>query len=53
MYEGEDSIHITHALSLNRKQRHLRYYYEKPTFYKNDLAIRNTVDVTNGKPIAV
>jgi hypothetical protein len=28
-------------------------YSETPTFYQNDVAIRNTADVTGGKPIAV
>jgi hypothetical protein len=46
-------IHTTHALSPKGKQRHLRYYSETPTFYQNFLAIRNTADVTGGKPFAV
>jgi hypothetical protein len=46
-------IHTTHALSLKGQQRHLRYPSETPTFYQNYLAIRNTADVTGGKPIAV
>jgi hypothetical protein len=34
-------------------QRRLRYSSETPTFYQNDLAMRNTADVKGGKPIAV
>jgi hypothetical protein len=34
-------------------ERHLRYFSATPTFYQNDLALRNTADVTCGKPIAV
>jgi hypothetical protein len=34
-------------------QKHLRYSPETPTFYQNDLAMRNTTDVIDGKPIAV
>jgi hypothetical protein len=29
------------------------YSSETPTFYQNNLAVRNTVDVTGGKSIAV
>jgi hypothetical protein len=36
-----------------RKQRYLRYSSETPTFYQNDLAVKNTTDVTGAKPIAV
>jgi hypothetical protein len=32
---------------------HLRYSSETPTFYQNLLAMRDTADVTGGKPIAV
>jgi hypothetical protein len=28
-------------------------FLETPTFYQNDLATRNTADVTGGKPIAI
>jgi hypothetical protein len=34
-------------------KRHLRYSSETPTFYQYYLAMSNTADVTNGKPIAV
>jgi hypothetical protein len=27
--------------------------YEMPTFYENDIAVKNTADMTVGKPIAV
>jgi hypothetical protein len=30
-----------------------RYSFEIPTFYQNDLAVRDTADVTGSKPIAV
>jgi hypothetical protein len=30
----------------------LRYFSETPTFYENYLTMRNTADVTGGKPIA-
>jgi hypothetical protein len=33
-------------------QRYLRYSSEALTFYQNYLAMRNTADVTGGKPIA-
>jgi hypothetical protein len=36
-----------------RWQRHLRYSFETPTFYRNDLAMRNIADVTDGEAIAV
>jgi hypothetical protein len=45
-------IHTT-TLSPKGWQRHLRYSSETPTFYQNYLAMRNTADVTCGKPIAV
>jgi hypothetical protein len=32
---------------------YLRYSSETPTFYRNWLAVKNTADVTGGKPIAV
>jgi hypothetical protein len=46
-------IHTTHALSPKGQQRHLRHSSETPTFYQNQLAIRNTADVTGGNPIPV
>jgi hypothetical protein len=46
-------IRITHVLSLKGWQKHPRYSSKTPTFYKNYLAMRNTVDVTAGKSIAV
>jgi hypothetical protein len=46
-------IHTTNALSPKGQQRRLIYSFETPTFYQNDLAMRNTADVTGGKPIAV
>jgi hypothetical protein len=46
-------IHTTHALSLKGQQGRLKYSSETPTFYQNYLAMRNTADVTGGKPIAV
>jgi hypothetical protein len=42
-------IHSTHAFT----QRYLRYSSETPTFYQNELAVKNTADVTGGKAIAV
>jgi hypothetical protein len=46
-------IHTTHALSPKGQQRHPKYSSETPTFYQNLLAMRNTADVTGGKPLAV
>jgi hypothetical protein len=46
-------IHITHAWSLKWWQRHLKYSSETSTFYQNELAVRDTADVTGGKPIDV
>jgi hypothetical protein len=46
-------IHATHACSPTGRQRRLKYSSETPTFYQNDLAIRSTLEVTGGKPIAV
>jgi hypothetical protein len=48
-------IDTTHAPSPKhqKQHRHLRYSSETPTPYQNWLAMRNTVDVTGGKPIAV
>jgi hypothetical protein len=49
-------IHIyTHqsCLSPKRQERHLRYSSGKSMFYQNDVAMRDIVDVTGGKPIAV
>jgi hypothetical protein len=34
-------------------QRYLRYPSETLAFYKNDMALRNTTDVTGCKPVAV
>jgi hypothetical protein len=31
----------------------LRYFSETPTFYQNYIAMRNSADVTGGKPIAI
>jgi hypothetical protein len=45
-------IHTTHALS-EGVAGNLRYSFKTPTFYQNYLAMRNTADVTGGKPIAV
>jgi fermentation-respiration switch protein FrsA (DUF1100 family) len=45
-------IHTYMPLTLYPR-RHLRYSSETPTSYQNYLAIRNTADVTDGKPIAV
>jgi hypothetical protein len=46
-------IHTTHALSPKGYKMHLRYYSETSTLYQNYLAMRNTGDVTGGKPIVV
>jgi hypothetical protein len=46
-------IHTTHALSPKGQQRYLKYSSETPTFYQHWIAMRNTADVTGGKPIAV
>jgi hypothetical protein len=35
------------------QQRHLRHSSETPTLHQNYLAMRNTADVTSGKPAAV
>jgi hypothetical protein len=43
-------IHTTHAGSPKGQQRHLQ---DAPTFYQNDLAMRNTADMTGDKRIAV
>jgi hypothetical protein len=32
---------------------HIRYFSDTPTFYQNDTAMKNTADMTGGKPIAV
>jgi hypothetical protein len=34
------------------EQRHLGYFSETPTFYQNDLALKNTVDIS-GKPMDI
>jgi hypothetical protein len=44
-------IHITHILSEKEWQRHLRYSTFTPR-YQNYFTMRNTADVTSGKPIA-
>jgi hypothetical protein len=47
-------IHITILLTLySLMGRGISYSSETPMFYQNNLAMRNTVDVTGGKPIAV
>jgi hypothetical protein len=39
------------SISLTKgKERRLKYSSKTPTFYQNDLAMRNTADVANGKP---
>jgi hypothetical protein len=45
--------HTARALFPKGQQRHLRYSSEKSTFYQNYSAMRNTIDVIGGKPIAV
>jgi hypothetical protein len=44
---------LSQASSPKGWQRHLRNYSEMPTFCLNCLALRNTTDVTGGKPIAL
>jgi hypothetical protein len=44
-------IHTYHSRLIPKGR--LRYSSETLTFYQNDLAMRNTADVTGGKPIAV
>jgi hypothetical protein len=44
-------IHTTRAWS--PKVTRFRYSSKTPTFYQNDWVMRNTADVTGGKPIAV
>jgi hypothetical protein len=46
---------ITYILLTLDPRRGSRAYQisESPTFYQNGLAMRNTVDVAGGKPIAV
>jgi hypothetical protein len=46
-------IHTTHAPSPKGQQRYLKYSSETPTLYQNQSAMKNTADVTGGKPIAV
>jgi hypothetical protein len=41
------------SLTLYLRRGGLRYSLRALTFYQNDLAMRNTSDVTSGKPIAV
>jgi hypothetical protein len=45
------SIHTYHSRFIPEYQRQLRST-KTPTFYQNDLAMINTADVTDGKPIA-
>jgi hypothetical protein len=45
-------LHTAHALS-RRGSKDLRYSSEISTLYQNSLVMRNTADVTGGKPIAV
>jgi hypothetical protein len=48
------STYIPLTLNPRRASRgRLRYFSETPTFYQNDLTMRNTADVTGGKPITV
>jgi hypothetical protein len=46
-------IGTTHALFPKGLQRQLRCTSESPTLYQYDLGMRNSADVTGGKPIAV
>jgi hypothetical protein len=46
-------VHTTHAWFPMGQKRYLRYSSKTPTFYQNDLAIRNTAGMTCGKPIIV
>jgi hypothetical protein len=45
-------IHTTHALS-PKGSRGISDIVPRPAFYQNYLPVRNTADVTGGKPIAV
>jgi hypothetical protein len=48
------SIHTYHSHVISKRvSKHLRYSYEIPTFYQNDLAVKNTADWIGGKPVAV
>jgi hypothetical protein len=44
-------LHATHALYPKGQQKH--FTYSLNTFHQNYLAISNTADMTDGKPIAV
>jgi hypothetical protein len=47
-------VHTYHSRLIPKgQQRSLRYSFETPTFYQNDLGMRNTAGVTGGKPTAV
>jgi hypothetical protein len=48
-------LHNTYHLRLLPEgvDRYLRYSFEMPMFYQNNVAVRNTAPVTGGKPIAV
>jgi hypothetical protein len=46
-------IHNTHVWSPKGWQRRFRYFSATLTFYKNDLDVKNTADVTGCKPIAI
>jgi hypothetical protein len=41
-----------HSRFIPEGERHLRYTSKIPIFYQNELAMRNTEDVTGGKPAA-
>jgi hypothetical protein len=45
-------IHTTYTFIPRGWQKYLKYS-ETPTFEQNYLAMRNTTDVTGGKPVAV
>jgi hypothetical protein len=44
-------VAIEHVFNVANSYLTCRYYSETPAFYQNDLAIRNTADVTGGKPV--
>jgi hypothetical protein len=46
-------MHTTHSLCAKWQQTHLRYSFDTPTFYQNDLGMRIIVHVTGGKSIIV
>jgi hypothetical protein len=45
-------IHTYHLRFIPEGQRHLRYTSETRTFYQNDIAMRNTTEVTGSKSVA-